>query len=393
MRRLIALLLEVVAVTGAWLQMSIGVRTDEAKYLLSIPYPHPPLLRGVMSLTDGWPLQEMVWRIVFATVLLQAVWIVWDLGRELPYAQRIALGAAWLFSAATVQLTGTVYLAVPTGVLGLTFFWLTRRSSVLPAPGAVALLWLCSLFSAFQAVLFVPWAWRALRQRSSSSIAALLFLCIPLLLLSLYVLVNPLVPASIIGLQQEAAAHDWGNKLLATLHVLLLAGSGVVTVLGAWGIVRSRDRALLLTGGLVVVYVLVTQGHAYYAILLLPVLIAGMVFLLLALPLPGAGVLPAVIGSGIVAIALWVHGTTGSRAHAVALLLQRDDIHPTRVMIDGPFGHEWQYELSTDVRRFHADLLPVTDVVLCTAACPALASWQDEWRLLPDSPVETWVRR
>ena len=68
--------LEVYALALAFLQAMSGVRTDEAKYLLNIPYPHPPAARFVLGLTDGWAYQEIFWRIVFATLLVQAVFLV-----------------------------------------------------------------------------------------------------------------------------------------------------------------------------------------------------------------------------------------------------------------------------------------------------------------------------
>ena len=68
-RILIILLLEGYAILLAGMQGVAGVRTDEAKYLLNIPYPHPPFARWIIGQTEWMTYQEMFWRIVFATIL------------------------------------------------------------------------------------------------------------------------------------------------------------------------------------------------------------------------------------------------------------------------------------------------------------------------------------
>src|SRR3989338_9501527 len=103
MRRSVTIiLLEGYALFLALWQQLGGVHTDEAKYLLNIPYPHPPLARGIFHLLDGMPLQDMFWRIVLASLLIQAVWFVWDMACDLKNGERMALSGAWLLCAAIV---------------------------------------------------------------------------------------------------------------------------------------------------------------------------------------------------------------------------------------------------------------------------------------------------
>ena len=80
-RFLIIIGLQMYALLLAWMQSLGGIHTDEAKYLLDIPYPHPPLVRWMVSQTELYVHQEMLWRVVFATLMVQAVFLVWSLGR------------------------------------------------------------------------------------------------------------------------------------------------------------------------------------------------------------------------------------------------------------------------------------------------------------------------
>ena len=111
--------LEAYAVALAVLQSLSGVRTDEAKYLLSIPYPHPPFLRSVMSATEWVPFQEMLWRVLLASLFIHAVWLIWDMVRGLDRQQRIALCGAWLLSGSILLLSGSILLAPVNAVQAL----------------------------------------------------------------------------------------------------------------------------------------------------------------------------------------------------------------------------------------------------------------------------------
>ena len=120
MRRVVSILLLEIAAAGlAVLKWMGGVRTDEAKYFLNIPYPHPPLVRTMLHWTVLLPGAELVWRVVFATLLFQGVWLLWRSGRAFPRGLRILLAGAWLTSAATILQTGTVMMAPLTALFGL----------------------------------------------------------------------------------------------------------------------------------------------------------------------------------------------------------------------------------------------------------------------------------
>src|SRR3989338_3989707 len=102
--------LQIVAFLLAWLQFLTGMRTDEAKYLLNIPYPHPPLIRSVLGWTDGFVYQEIFWRVIFATLIIQAVWLVWDMGRSFGRPSRILLALAWLLSSGVILQGGSLFI-------------------------------------------------------------------------------------------------------------------------------------------------------------------------------------------------------------------------------------------------------------------------------------------
>jgi hypothetical protein len=99
MRRLMSFIgLEFYSFALAGVRHVGGVHTDEAKYLLNIPYPHPPLARWILHWTELIPFQELLWRIVFATLLIQAVFFVWDMARMRTREERFTLCGLWLFS-------------------------------------------------------------------------------------------------------------------------------------------------------------------------------------------------------------------------------------------------------------------------------------------------------
>ncbi len=159
MRRLSTIIgLELYAFALAWMQALGGVRTDEAKYLLNIPYPHPPLARWILSQTEALPFQEMFWRTVFATLVVQAAWLVWTMAPDLPRRTRLAMCGCWLIAAAVVLQAGSIMMAPLNALQGLFFVWLYLRRDIdlSRSLGWLCLLWFASLFTAYQAVLFLP---------------------------------------------------------------------------------------------------------------------------------------------------------------------------------------------------------------------------------------------
>src|SRR3989338_3526826 len=255
------------AVLTAMLHTHLGVHTDEAKYLLNIPYPHPPLLRWIMGLTDGWQHQELFWRILFASFLIHGVWLVADMARSLPREKRITVAGLWLFSGALLLQSGTLMMSCITAVQVLFLLWMLSRPEFLRKWSVlVAALWLEMLFTAYQGILFAPLVWVTL-QRADVGLQKRLFLfLVPIGLLVLYTLTNPLAIAAMGFVGTMGSGVPLEEFLSRGLRLWLIGGSGVLSILGILGMIRSRHWALLCTLILVTLYCLVSYRE-YYAIL------------------------------------------------------------------------------------------------------------------------------
>lgn len=351
-------MLEVYALLLAWMQATGGVRTDEAKYLLNIPYPHPPLVRFVMSLTEGFATQEMLWRILLATLLVQAVWIV------VKMSNNWILPALYLLSVSVVLQAGTIMMAPITAVQGLVFVWLLMESEkmnnetmnkhqntvehcslFIVHSGMFALLWLASLFTAYQAVLYAPIVAVIFWRMKTSRTKKLIGFAVPIGLMALYILTNPLAMASFVN----AGGQNTSLELLLILkqigHAWLLAGSVLLSILGTVGMVRARNMPLILSMVLVVAFLFVSY-RSYYPILFLPLFVGGTVLA------------PDVLKKSLVvaqAIALLTFMSSASFIHKPSEARQQVpqmDTSEGYIEIDGSFGHEWQYESTLPVLRY-----------------------------------------
>ena len=280
-RLLITIGLEFYVLLLAWLQSLGGVRTDEAKMLLNIPYPHPPLLRWIVHQTEILPFQEMLWRVLLASILVQAVWLVWNMGRDLPRGARIVAAGAWLLSAAVLQQAGSITTAPMTAVWGLVFCWFLCRSELVEERYVgtnvsmlrraqhdtfiIALLWLLSLFTAYQAVLYCPLVIAILRQRKVSWGDTAFSVGFPVFLAGLYTLSNPLSLDRFV----DAGTLNVGKNLFQKLSDLgdaaLVGGSAVGAIVGLYGMLLTRARALSLSLLLVAAFVFLSFRY-YYAI-------------------------------------------------------------------------------------------------------------------------------
>lgn len=418
----IVLVLEVLAVVFAMLQWHVGVRTDEAKYLLNIPYPHPPFGRWILHLLEAFPYQEIFWRIIFATLLMQAVWLVWDIGRSLSRSHRIILSGAWILSSAILLQAGTIMMAPITALYGLLFLWLLSRSRRLKSPveypGLIALLWLSALFSAYQAVLFAPLVWVLIRRSSwrlKSPVTQCVYVFIPVFLLGLYTLSNPLAIYSMFLQAGKDIAETPMERLLATMRVWAIGGSIITSVLGTAGMCMSLLRRIrrlqspvnddidsfALAGSffLVAMFTFLAR-HDYYAILWTPLFIAGLAALLQT---RRANENSAIFGMlflmfHLVFLLFFPVSLQKSPARETMRVIQEgQDGLPWRagtgvILIAGAFGHEWQYESSLRVRRYSPDSdLSEVAAVICILSCPELAS--RAWQRLPNTSVEVWVQR
>ena len=385
---LTATLLQAFAVLLALYQNLGAVRTDEAKYLLNIPYPHPPLVRTVLQATEGIAAQELLWRIIFATLLVQAVWVVAVLAKKLSFDARLVLCGCWVFSASVLFQAGSVMMAPLTALEGLLFVWfLSRKENSAKYDGWVALLWLLSLFTAYQAILYLPIVVAIFWRSKVNLIVKALAVCVPMFLMTLYMAGNPLAVASFINGSEQHADLQLLTILEQTSWTFLWAGSGVLSVVGLMGMVRARSVPLMLSFLLTVAFVSVSF-HPYYAVLFLPLLVGGAVADPTVLRKA-----PALLALQIVAAVL-IFAHTGlefyeSPARAV---MRTVNALPGEgaVLIAGSFGHEWQYESRIPVFRFSSAKIPAAKAVICLEPCPGL----DRHGFYPVGNVsrEVWAR-
>ena len=67
------------------------------------------------------------------------------------------------------------------------------------------------------------------------------------------------------------------------------------------------------------------------------------------------------------------------------------------LLIDGPFGHEWQYESTRPIGRFTQTLSSSVELqaqaIVCTKKTCEDDVNVDVWKRLEGAPVEVWVRR
>lgn len=375
------------AVLTAMLHQHLGLHTDEAKYLLNIPYPHPPLLRWIMGLTDGWQHQELFWRVLIASFLVHSVWLVVDMARSLPREQRLTVAGLWLFSGALLLQSGTVIMAPVTAVQALFLCWMLARPEFLRKWSVlVAALWLEMLFTAYQGILFAPLVWVALRKADIGLQKRLFTFLVPIGLLALYTLTNPLAIAAMGFVGTMSTGTPPEEFVSRGMRLWLIGGSGVLSVLGIFGMFRSRNAALLCTCILVTAYCLVSYRE-YYAILFTPLFIAG--FLTESKPLRSpAFILAAHMVMGI-GLFLYIPFASLPNARAVARELER--LHVTgAVLIKGSFGHEWQYLIPGSVLRYQERFLDEAKAVVCLTPCEIFSN---DWERLNIVAEEMWIRK
>lgn len=388
MRRLMSVIaLEAYAVFFAVMQSQGHVHTDEAKYLLNIPYPHPPLVRWLLSLFDGFPWQEVGARILFASIVTQAAWLAWGMGRD--RIERVILGASWLLCWGTLSQTGTIMMAPLTAVAGLFFLWSYRRDADDTAyAGLIALFWLASLFTAYQSFLFFPLVcalfWRMklpLWKRGA-------YVVVPVILLSLYTLTNPLALASIIGRAGPAGA-DPSAQIDAFLSLWMLAGNTMIGVMGTVGLAMSGRKAAIASYLLVCLYVFL-GGAPYYAVLFVPFFVVGLPSLSRLSPQAPSAVGAVVIISAITMLskAVVFHPPTPARGvmQAITALHREGDI-----LIQGSFGHDWQYESSFPTYRYNDVLLQDAQAVICLEETCGVRG-NPAFVQMTQKPVEVWIR-
>lgn len=427
---MMVLILEVIAVVLAWFHFLGGVHTDEAKYLLNIPYPHPPLVRWILSQTEWIPFQEMFWRIVFASLMVQAVWLIRNpklkaqnpkqvsnfnfkiinfesvFGFEL-CASNLLPAVAWLLSSAVLLQSGSIMMAPLTALQMMVFLWLLAKlGAVEQHRGWIALLWLVSLFTAYQALLFAPLVAAIFLRMRIPVWQRLVYLCAPVLLLIAYTFANPLALSSIFVHGAKDLHETILERVLRTGKVWGLGGSFAVSLLGTIGIFFSRRWELISSFLLVLAYVALARFD-YYAILFTPLFVAGLGQLIAIYNLQftkNYQLFPqgpsAILNSQFSILALFPIAT------AVIMWLFPLSLHPGPardvmrviaergkrgdILITGPYGHEWQYESRFTVRRYIADFLTGAQAVVCVTPCSDIPG--KNWQKTTVDEVDVWIK-
>ncbi len=391
MRKIVAVIvLELYAGALATLQFLNGLHTDEAKYLLNIPYPHPPFARFLLHALDGFAYQEFFWRFLLASLCVQAAWLVFFLLQGASRSVRIALMCCWLFSTPIILQAGTIMMAPITALEAwlFSYYWLQEEDHRKNA-GFLGLLWIVSLFTAYQAILFAPLVSALICRHTTRFWYRVAYIVFPVLLLILYTLTNPLVPASVLVHSGDAPALS--VRLHQLLFVWLLGGSAVLSVAGFYALVRYKMWPFLFSFFWVCAYVFLAQ-YDYYAILFLPLLMAGVLVLVrewdfLAWPLSlGVLVLSAYYCFGMTSL---VYPPSPVR-HIMQGLAAEHISGP--ILIEGAFGHDWQYESMVPLLRYQAALLPKARAVICISACSILDG-NPTWRRISSTLPIVFVRQ
>jgi hypothetical protein len=365
-------ILEAYALILANIQALGGVRTDEAKYLLNIPYPHPPAGRWFFHAFEFLPFQEMFWRVILASLLVHAVWLVWDLARGLPSEGRYAVGGAWLLSSALMLQGGSVLMAPVTALQVLLLLWLgSHPTFVKRFPGLIGLVWFASLFTAIQAILFLPIVWGVLRRSGVSMRDTILFALGPVAVFALYLPTNTFFASSVLLHGGRGAGETLIDRIQGTLRVGMLAGGGVISLIGTAGLLRSMRGDLLLSFLLLTAYVFVSR-YDYYAILFLPLFMIGAYELFLRLKhfhLKSVPFLACfVLGSVVTFLLARPPKIPGPAEGVIDAIVAKG--HTGSLMIVGSFGHEWQYYSRAPVLKYSDGItIPEDTALVCLEDC------------------------
>lgn len=385
MRRIAFLtVLQLYAIALAAMQAVPGVRTDEAKYLMDIPYPHPPAVRFLFGLFDSYSSQEIVVRVLLASLMVHGVWLIWEMAKELQKEHRMGLCVLWLVSGGVLLQAGTIMMAPITAMQVLLLLFLMHKRV---APAFIGLVWLFALFTAYQAVLFAPLLAFYFWNEKCSIWQKVAYVCVPILLLALYTLTNPLIPASMMIHGSRDLGSTVAARSLALLRLWAIGGSVVLSILGTKGMFHTRHFGLVLSFLLVALYVALSR-YDYYAVLFLPLFVGGVVASSSSFVFPKLNTVIA-CGAGLFLLSGVVSDLSPSTARSTVLRLREEGAKNT-LFIHGSFGHEWQYESYLPVRRMKDSVPEDAGALVCLTACP---EWEHRgWELIQAQP-ETWVRR
>ncbi|MCK5019948.1 MAG: hypothetical protein KAS32_23030 [Candidatus Peribacteraceae bacterium] len=376
--------LEVIAIFLAVFHGFGGLKTDEAKYLLNIPYPHPPLARWIMSVTEWMPIQEMFWRILLATLVIQSVWFVIDIGRDLSSLQRRTLGFLWIFSAGTLLQAGSIMMAPITAFQALVFVWLLNKKVFVNRYSAlIGIFWIASLFTAYQIILFSPIVFLVFWKTNLKKRLALVLFFVPIILLAFYTLTNPFVLASMVNAGTQNIHLAYHEQVLRIFYLWIIGGSGCLSVIGLWGMIVRRQWAIIASLILLFAYTFLSY-RPYYAILFLPLLIAGASSSSKLLNSYFIRFITVIITAFFVS--LYPLSFQGSIARTVANKIENIE---GVVLIKGIFGHEWQYEISQPLRVHKESLVEYAEVIVCIPMCEERIGFS---LMFDNDDVQVWIR-
>ena len=390
-------LLELLALILTLVHVPAGVLTDEAKYLLNIPYPHPPLLRWIIAATAQIPGHAFLWRSIFASGTLQASLLFWDLGKVLQRERRAALLGCYVLSSAVLLGAGSVMMAIPVAVFGSLFLWLAldplpAKKSRLPILG---LLWLASLFSAYQSILWIPLMYSAMRKTNVKHRKIALYLLIPISLLALYSLTNPWAAAAMLKVTNQDSVIPMMTRAWNFVMIWLIGGGIVGSIVGTWG-VFTGDRWDVKATLLIALAYIALSAQYYYAILLTPLFAAGVLSLLVRRRLNARAFIRAQLVGSLLMIFFAHPAMTPSAAEVTIERLSPGHLSGV-LLIAGPFGHEWQYESPVPVRKYSQELATQIEnsasALVCTKKTCEEEVDREKWLKYDTDPVEMWIRR
>jgi len=382
------------------IQQYSGVHTDEAKYLLDIPYPHPPAFRWFFDSFGYNPLQDVYARFFVAALLVNSVLFLYPVAkRYFPSSRTRSLSAPagicllWLFSGGLIIQGGTAMMSSVNAWQGMIFVIaalnaerIAKQSNTGGVYAGLGLFWLFSLFTGYQAVLYAPLLWWVYRKSTLPLWQQILYISLPVGLLALYTLSNPFAVVRIFGTAGKDTALSMGQRAGLYLDLWSVSGAWALSILGTVGIALSK-RWDLIGAFLLLSSFIFLSNSSYYAILLTPLLVAGAIFALRHKSVTLASSKPGMVAVGI-ALLLFSYElfpaikTNDARETANVLIggrqfvfdnLRRQKPKPDlpRVLIAGPFGHEWQYYLPFEIVKYSEKLEDQSfDYLICTEECP-----------------------
>ncbi|MBI2117605.1 hypothetical protein HYT95_01775, partial [Candidatus Peregrinibacteria bacterium] len=166
----------------------------------------------------------------------------------------------------------------------------------------------------------------------------------------------------------------------------MVGGSMVGAVVGLLGIMLRRARALSLSILLVAAFIFLSL-RSYYAIFFTPLFTGGILLLFREHPEWWKK-----IGAAFIIALFILHpfplGLKPSLAREVMQALTKAGVHG-EILINGSFGHEWQYESALPIRKYRLELLSFADALICLRPCEGIGTG---WRRFMRTSVEVWSR-